>query len=328
MSFQNPTMLITLALIPILILIHTLKPKPRQVEVTSLFLWQEALKEHSRNWSLERLKKNLPLLLQILIIIMAALALANPAWFYSIPKKGNLILVIDTSASMKTKSESGTRFDRAREKALDLIEQRDPGQKILIVEATKKPRVTSGFSGDALQAARYIKNLTPSDASADLEPAIYLAFSFVDPSRQDLIYLITDGAGRDFTEVVENHPKIRPVLVRGANHNIGITRFEFRREPGSNDKYEIMLEIKNFNFTPVECPVRLSVDNTEILNASISLQAQEKQLLIVPYTGLITGVARAILDIDDDFNDQRSMWEERKLFQNDSKYEYAPDHMN
>jgi hypothetical protein len=302
MQLLNPGMLITLGLIPILILIHTLKPKPRLVEVSSLFLWQEAIKERSRNWSFERLKRNLPLLLQILLVILAALALANPAWLYSVSKKGNLILVIDTSASMKTKYESGTRFDRAREKALELIEQRDPDQKILIVEATLKPMVKSGFSGDAHQAARYVKNLTPSDASADLEPAIYLALSFVDPSRRDLIYLITDGAGRDFTEVVENHPKIRPVLVRGENHNIGITRFEFRKEIGSNDKYEIMLEIKNFNFIPVECPVRLSIDNTEILNTAISLQAQEKQVVIVPYTGLITGVARAILDIDDDFS--------------------------
>jgi len=302
MQLLNPGMLITLGLIPILILIHSLKPKPRQVEVTSLFLWQEALKERSRNWSFERFKRNLPLLLQILLVTLAALALANPAWLYSISKKGNLILVIDTSASMKTKTESGTRFDRAREKALDLIGQGDPDQKILIVEATLKPQIKSGFSADAKLAARVVNSLAPADVSADLEPAIYLALSFVDPSRQDLIYLITDGAGRDFTEVVKNHPKIRPVIVGGENDNIGITRFEFREEMGRNDKYEIMIEIKNFNSAPVECPVQLSIDNSEILNTSVSLQAREKQVLIVPYTGLITGVARAILDIDDDFS--------------------------
>ena len=114
MQLLNPGMLITLGLIPILILIHTLKPKPRQVEVANLFLWSEALKERSRHWSFERLKRNLPLLLQIFLVILAALALANPAWEYSISKKGNLILVIDTSASMKANSESGTRFYRAR----------------------------------------------------------------------------------------------------------------------------------------------------------------------------------------------------------------------
>ena len=122
-------MLLTLGIIPILIIIHTLKPKPRQVDVTNLFLWNEVLKERSHNLSFERLKRNLPLLLQILIVVLAALALAKPTWTYLTAKKGNMILVIDTSASMKTRSGSGIRFDLARQKALQLIEERDPRSK-------------------------------------------------------------------------------------------------------------------------------------------------------------------------------------------------------
>ena len=37
MQFLNPGMLAVLSLIPILLLIHTLKPKPRQVDVTNPF---------------------------------------------------------------------------------------------------------------------------------------------------------------------------------------------------------------------------------------------------------------------------------------------------
>src|SRR5210317_1047649 len=134
MQLLNPYMLLTLGIIPILIIIHTLKPKPRQVDVTNLFLWNAVLREKSRNISFERLKKNLPLLLQVLIVVLAALALAKPTWMNLTAKKGNMILVIDTSASMKTRSGSGIRFDLARQKALQLIEKLDPGQKILIVE--------------------------------------------------------------------------------------------------------------------------------------------------------------------------------------------------
>ena len=70
-------MLLTLGIIPVLIVIHILKPKPRQVEVTNLFLWNEILKERSHNLSFERFKKNLPLILQILIVILAALSLGG-----------------------------------------------------------------------------------------------------------------------------------------------------------------------------------------------------------------------------------------------------------
>ena len=301
MSFLNPGMLITLGLIPILILIHTLKPKPKQVEVSNFFLWQAVLKERSRNLSFERLQRNLPLILQIALVTLAALALANPTWEYSVSRSGNLILIVDTSASMKTNTATGTRFEHAIEKALNLIEQREGDQKILIVEAAQKPLVKVGFSDDTRQAMRMIKSLTPTDQSAELEPAIYLALSFVDTARRDSIYVITDGAGGDFSGIVKRHPMIKPVIVSGGEHNVGIIRFEFRQTFAGYDKYEIMLEVKNFTAAAVDCPVRLSIDNSVLFENPIFLQAREKKVLIVPYSGLITGIARAHLNIDDDF---------------------------
>jgi hypothetical protein len=63
-----------------------------------------------------------------------------------------------------------------------------------------------------------------------------------------------------------------------------------------------MLAIKNFNPTPIECPVRLSVDTVIIFDSPITFEAYEKKLLIFPYSGLITGIAKAILGINDDFS--------------------------
>jgi hypothetical protein len=302
MQFLNPGMLALLGIIPILILIHTLKPKPRQVDVTNLFLWQEALKERSSHLTFERLKKNVPLLLQILVVILAALALAKPTWMFLSSQKGNMILVIDTSASMKTKAGSGTRFDVAREKAVELIGKRDPVQKILIVEAGHKPAIKTGFLDNSTQAKSLVNSLKPSDVAGEIEQAIYLALSFVDPSNNDALYLITDGAGEDISTLVKNHPNIRPIIVTGGNLNIGITKFKFRQEINRNDHYEIMLEIKNFTASPITCPVRLSIDNTGIFKKPITFEAHEKKLLIFPYTGLISGIAGAILEIDDDFS--------------------------
>ena len=302
MQFLNPGMLTVLGLIPILILIHTLKPKPRQVDVTNLFLWQEVLKERNSQLTFERIKKNLPLLFQILIVVLAALALAKPIWLYETFKKGNIILVIDTSASMKAKSGSGTRFDMAGEKAIELIGQREKDQKILIVEAGIKPIVKAGFLDSSKQAISIIKSLSPSDASAELEEAVYLALSFVEPTKEDSLYLITDGAGGDFSALTNNHPNIKPIIVTGGNDNIGITQFVFRQQLDHSDRYEMMLEITNFNPTPIECPVLLSIDNAVIFDNTITLEAYEEKLLIFPYSGLITGIAKAILDIDDDFS--------------------------
>jgi hypothetical protein len=212
-----------------------------------------------------------------------------------------MILVIDTSASMQTRSGSGTRFDLARQKALQLIEQRDQDQKILIVEAGNKSVVKTGFIDNSSQAQDLVNKLQPSDAAANLEPAIYLALSFVDPAKEDLLYLITDGAGQDFSALVKNQPKIRPLIVSGGEHNVGITKFEFRQLADRSDHFEFMLEIKNFDLIPVESSIRLSIDRIVLFESAITFEAQEKTMLIIPYSGLINGIARAVLEIDDDF---------------------------
>ena len=301
MHFLNPYMLLTLGIIPILVIIHTLKPKPRPVEVTNLFLWQAVLKERNANLSFDRLKKNLPLILQILIVILAALALAKPTWTYWTAQTGNLVLVIDTSASMKTRTGSGIRFDRARQQALQLVEARDRAQQVLLIEAGKNPLVKTGFLSHTGQAQDLINKLQPSDAPADLESAVYLALSFIDPAKEDLLYLITDGAGRDLAGLVKNHPRIRPVIIAGGGQNVGITKFEFRQHVDRSDHYEFMLEIKNFDHTKAECSIRLSIDGAVLFERALAFEARQKQVLIIPYSGLINGVARATLAIDDDF---------------------------
>jgi hypothetical protein len=302
MQLLYPGMLALLGLIPVLILIHFLQPKPKPIEVTNLFLWQELLSERTRNITLRQLKKTLPLLFQILLVILAALALASPVWLYFTQEKGDIILIVDTSASMKTKQTSGTRFDLAREKTLELIDQKEDNQKILLIEAGNEPTLKSGFLEDPAQTKDLVKSLEPSDVPGKLEQAIYLALSFLDPSKDDTIYLITDGAGCDFSSLLQIHPKIVPIFISGGEKNIGITKFEFRQEIDQQDSYEIMVEVKNFTSEPIECPIRLSIDKFTIMNTQITLEALEKKLLIFPYSGLITGIARAELDIDDDFS--------------------------
>ena len=302
MQFLQPIMFWALGLIPVLLLLHLLRPKPQQIDVTNLFIWQEILKEHGQHVAFKRLRKNLPLLLQILLIILGTLALARPVWFYFSLQKGDMILVIDTSASMKTHQNSGTRFDLAREKALELIDRRERHQKILLINAGYAPTIMSGFLDDTAQAREMVNSLNPTDAPGKLEQAVYLALSFVDPTKDDTIYLITDGADASLSEILQMRQRIIPHLVSGGETNIGITKFEFRQELDRPQSYQIMLEVKNFSPAPLECPLQLSIDRSVIVDAAISLESQEKRLLIFPYFGLISGIATAELNIEDDFS--------------------------
>jgi len=301
MQLINPIALLLLGLIPILILIHSLKPKPRQLEVTNLFLWQEALREKRGGVRIQSFIKNLPLLLQILAVILATVALAKPVWTYTSQIGGDVILVLDSSASMKTRTTSGIRFDQAKKEALKLVDELSGESRMLIIEASRKPILQSAFSNDKAHLKGVIESIQPSDMPGRLDKALYLALSFIDPEMDDWIYIITDGAGTDFEELARTHKRIKPVLISGGNRNIGITRFEFRRELDFEDRYEILLEVKNFNPHPVLCPIHMTLEEKRIVKKTFGLRAFEKKLLIFPYSGLITGTAQVTIGLDDDF---------------------------
>jgi len=146
-----------------------------------------------------------------------------------------------------------------------------------------------------------VNSLNPTDAPGNLEQAVYLALSFVAPAKEDTIYLITDGADASLPEILQMRQRIIPHIVSGGETNIGITKFEFRQELDRPQSYQIMLEVKNFSPTLLECPLRLSIDRSVIVDTTIFLNSQEKRLLIFPYFGLISGIATAELDIEDDF---------------------------
>ena len=318
MHFTNPAALLVLGFIPILILIHSLKPKPKKTMVTNLFLWRQASNERRGGAKIRRLVKNLPLYLQILTVALAALSLSKPVWLSPPRVQGNAVLILDTSASMKAGTVSGTRFDQARAEALKLIDHLPKAGKMLIIEAGTKPAVKSHFSGDKKQLTRIVEGIKPHDVSGRMDKAITLALSFVDPNTNDQVFLITDGSGFDFEKYARIHPKVRRILVHGGTKNVGITRFQFRPEIDSADHYEVMLALKNYNPHPVLCPIRLTLKRETIVKKTVGLKAMEKKVLIFPYTGPVSGRAHAILEIQDDFpvdndafavlNESRDIW--------------------
>jgi hypothetical protein len=301
MQLLNPGALLLLGLIPVLILIHSLKPKPKKVVVSDLFLWQQASREKRGGARIRRLMSNLPLYLQILAVMLASLALAKPVWFSPPKVKGNAVLVLDTSASMKTRTGDGIRFDQARTEAFKLIDELPKGAKMMIIEAGNKPLIKTPFTEDKNHLKQTVEGVQPQDVHSQMEKAMTLALSFMDPESNDQILFVTDGSGFDFQKVARIHKKVRTILVRGGTKNVGITRFNFRQVIDSPERFEIMLEIKNFNPHPALCPIHLTLEQNTLVKETIGLKAGEKKLIIFPYSGPISGRAQATLELRDDF---------------------------
>ena len=152
-------------------------------------------------------------LLPLLLVgwMTAILAASGPS-LQKIPqpihqKQDALVLVLDLSYSMKSGDLAPSRLDRARQKLMDLLRQRDEGQTGLIAYAGDAHIVTP-LTDDTPTIANLLPALNPdmmpvpgSDPIAALEQAVKLLHSA--GIRQGRILLVTDDIAQKHLRGVE-----------------------------------------------------------------------------------------------------------------------------
>src|SRR4026207_2349059 len=100
MSFLTPLALALGVIAGPIILLYMLRLRRREVQVSSTMLWQQLLRDREANAPWQRLRGNLLLLLQLLVLAALVMALARP--FIEVPTvtTGRIALLVDASASM------------------------------------------------------------------------------------------------------------------------------------------------------------------------------------------------------------------------------------
>ena len=212
MSFLTPVALAFAGLsIPIIVL-YMLKLRRRDVLVSSTLLWQRLLRDREANAPWQRLRRNLLLLLQLLILALVTLALARP--FVTVPTvvSGSVVILLDASASMQaTDVESGaTRFEAARRAALDIVANLGAGDEATIVAVGPQPEVLASGS-ERGELRRALEEAAPTDGPADWEAAFALAGASLTGARDARAVIISDGAVPETLppEMVEGNPAMK-----------------------------------------------------------------------------------------------------------------------
>src|ERR1700686_652288 len=111
MSFLAPAAFAFAAAIPVVVLFYLLKRKRVVKLVSSTVLWQKFLAETQASAPFQKLRHNWLLVLQILMLVLAVLALSRP-YFSGKTLGGRLqVVILDASASMQSTDESPSRFE-------------------------------------------------------------------------------------------------------------------------------------------------------------------------------------------------------------------------
>lgn len=193
MSFLTPVFFFLGLLAAPIILFYMLRLRRREMLVSSTLLWQKLLRDREANAPWQRLRRNLLLLLQLLILAALVLSLARP--FFPVPTlvTGNVVVLIDASASMQATDVSPSRFYAAREEAHALINDLDRESRMTLIEVGRTPRVLVSASADRSALRRALDSAQAGTSTANWEAAFALAAGAVQGYRDARIVLVSDG---------------------------------------------------------------------------------------------------------------------------------------
>ena len=240
-------LLIALGAVPLILFLHTLRPRGQKITTTALFIWERVFRERPLATRLGwLLRKNLLLILQLAAAVALIAALADPSLLHFGAPAGDTVVVIDLTASMKAKGTGGTRFDAARRELLSLVEGLRGEQRMMVIGAGSETRLIVPFTADKNRLREAARNLTPTDASGNVRDAILSAHAFLKKGSRDRVVVVSDGAFDGADEFSRESESSRFIRIPGGTENVGIVGLSLRRRADGSERYEVLAQVRNF----------------------------------------------------------------------------------
>lgn len=295
MTFATPILagIAAAVAVPALIILYFLKLRRRDVEVSTTLLWKKAIQDLQANAPFQRLRNNILLFLQLLVLAAALLALAQPEYRDTGLTNARHIIVIDNSASMNAtdgrvlppgappESTPTTRLDAAKQRALQLVDAlKEPGvfdnrgEEAMVIVFNTTAQVLQTFTSSKSDLRNAINGIQPTDAPGYLERAWALAdaytgkkvfqedVGFVPVGPGATVHLLSDGrlpdAGkvqRGETDAVFFHRVGTPDAA-----NVGITGIRAERAFDNPARLSIFVGLQSTARQPRSVDVELIID--------------------------------------------------------------------
>ncbi|HEX4125380.1 MAG TPA: VWA domain-containing protein [Tepidisphaeraceae bacterium] len=271
-TFTNlaPAAVAAMLAIPLLVLLYFLKLRRRPADVPSTLLWKKAITDLQVNAPFQRLRRNLLLFLQLLLLALVILALARPITHYRAGAGRTTVILIDNSASMSATDGDAAghaRLDEAKRLANDLVDTMGRGANATVIVFNDTAQTLQTFTSDRVSLHHAIDSIQPTDRRSRLKLAYQLADAAIasDPTAAAAhaaaeIHLYSDGRTLDADETSVHGKLIFDKIGSDDSPNIGIVALSARRNYQRPTQVQVFARLANFGPDPVEAPVRLSVD--------------------------------------------------------------------
>lgn len=285
MSFLAPLAFLGLTLAIPILLLYMLRLRRQEHVISSTFLWQQVIQDTEANTPWQRLKRNLLLFLQLLILLLMVLALTRP--FVTVPtvSSGKIALLIDASASMNATDIDGqSRFAEALEQADDIINNMNPQDVISLIRVGEVAEPITSYTSDAAELRLGLNRMTVGVGQGDWDTALTLAAAGASGADNFNIVMISDGGIGSATRLPANIPQPIYVPVGQSSNNVAITALATRSLAGQAP--QLFAQVTNYGDTQAEISLVISLD--DVLSLSRSGTIPPKSQLPIPFEDPIT----------------------------------------
>lgn len=270
--------------------LYILKLRRRPVAVPFEKLWERILRDKEATSLFSRLKRILSLLLQLAILAALVIALGDPRTAVEVVKGRTLVVLVDTSASMKTHDENGrARVEVAREKVKDLVKGLGASDRMLIASMDAVVTPLSPLTSDTGALDDAAGKLEAVDCRADFARGLRYALDTLRGTREPEIVVVSDGGLSQAHDALGNvrlaDTKLSYLPVGKSKRNVAITQFAVRRYPLDKARYEVMIEVQNLGDREEDVELSLYGDEVLVDLTKLHLKAGERLPRFYPSLG-------------------------------------------
>ena len=310
MSWLTPLFggIVLAVVVPSLVALYFLRLRRSERYIPSTFLWKRSVEDVRANAPFQRLRMNLLLLLQILLLVLLGIALMQPRLDSGDLRDGRTVLLIDRSASMNVPDadESGrTRLDLAKEAAVERIEALHSGglfgsgAEIMVIGFSDDPAIRTPFTDSQQAAIDAVNGIEPTDGRSLIGPALELARAYttvVDPDAQSgpgespaALELWSDGRVSDLPDQVLKTGETLEYHQVGdsGTANVGIASLAAERPYDEPGRIQVFVAVENPDPDSREVDLQLAVDGVvrSITPEPVMISAAREE----PGIGLVPG---------------------------------------
>ena len=267
--------------VPALVSLYFLKLKRKRMVVPSTLLWQRAVQDLQVNAPFQKIKNNLLLWIQLLLLIALLIAMARPTQDAFADPGRRVVLVIDHSASMNAADpDGGSRLEAAKRRALGIVDGLDAGGgegaggagSAMVIAVSHRATVLTDFTSDLAQVRRVIRGIEPTDQRSHLDAAI----TTVEPharqgasgENQLTVHVLSDGRVQQRTDeplaLADAEVLYHRIGEPGPSDNLALVAFSARRDFEQPRLVQVFARLANYGEVAVSANVTLSLDGKDM----------------------------------------------------------------